>query len=113
MRLHWLRGSGQLPTFYHVIPFAIVMDARMLMLWSTITQSAVRTVQARKVIKKRLQRSRERLHRARRRLLQWRINMTAMVFLALALEPVNRNVYSRRHAIIIIVSPVDNVQTAF
>ena len=65
-----------------------MMDARMLMLWSTITQSAVRT---RKVIKKRLQRSRERLHRARRRLLQWRINMTAMVFLALALEPVNRN----------------------
>ena len=57
-------------------------------------QSALHTVQARKVIQKRLQRLREQLHRARRRLLQWRINMTTIVFLALVLEPVNRSVWT-------------------
>ena len=71
-----------------------MMDARMLMLWCTITQSAVRTAQVRKTIQKRLQRSRQRLNRARRRLLQWRIDMAAMVFLALALVQVSRSVWT-------------------
>ena len=78
--------------------FAITMDtrmlARMLILWCTLTRSVARTAQARKHIRKRLQRSREQLNQTRRRLLQRRINVAAMVFLALALEPVNRNVWT-------------------
>ena len=78
--------------------FAITMDtrmlARMLILWCTLTQSVACTAQARKRIRKRLQRSREQLNQTRRRLLQWRINVAAMVFLAPALEPVNRNVWT-------------------
>ena len=78
--------------------FAITMDTRMLaqmlILWCTLTQSIACIAQARKCIQKRLQRSREQLNQTRRRLLQWRINVAAMVFLALALEPVNRNVWA-------------------
>ena len=62
------------------------------MLWCTITQSTVGTAQVHKAIQKRLQRSRQRLYYTRRRLLQWRIDIAAMVFLALALVLVSNSV---------------------
>jgi len=70
------------------------MDARVLMVWSAITQSSMRTAKARKAIRKRLQKSRERLNRTRSRLMRWRIEMTAIILLGLALEPVNRNIWT-------------------
>jgi len=70
------------------------MDARVRILWSVITQSSVRTAQACKAIRKRLQKSRERLIRTRSGLMRWRIEVTAMIFLALTLEPVHRNIWT-------------------